>query len=72
MQPRSKRHKARQKFDEPFPLPKGKPLVTLRNAAFYITKLPKAECDAPEWQAAPEALLLSRHATDQRCLLEYA
>jgi hypothetical protein len=24
----------------------------------YITKLPKAEHDAPEWQAAMEALLL--------------
>jgi hypothetical protein len=45
-------------FDEPIPLPKGKPLVTLRDAALYITKLPKAEHDAPEWQAAMEALLL--------------
>ena len=26
--------------------------------AEYITKLPKAEHDAPEWQAAMEALLL--------------
>jgi hypothetical protein len=48
---------ARQ-FDEPIPLPKGKPLVTLRDAAHYITKLPKAEHDAPEWQAAMEALLI--------------
>ncbi len=46
------------KFDEPIPLPKGKPLVTLRDAALYITKLPKAKHDAPEWQAAMEALLL--------------
>jgi hypothetical protein len=35
-----------QKFDEPIPLPKGKKLVTLRDAALYITKLPKAEHDA--------------------------
>ena len=35
-----------------------KPLVTLRDAAQYITKLPKAEHDADEWQAAMEALLL--------------
>jgi hypothetical protein len=35
-----------------------KPLVTLRDAALYITKLPKAEHDAPEWQAAMEAFLL--------------
>ena len=34
------------------------PLVTLRDAAQYITKLPKAEHDADEWQAAMEALLL--------------
>jgi hypothetical protein len=34
------------KFDEPIPLPKGKSLVTLRDAALYITKLPKAEHDA--------------------------
>jgi hypothetical protein len=47
-----------KKFDEPIPLPKGKPLATLRDAALYITKLPKAEHDAPEWQAAMEALLL--------------
>jgi hypothetical protein len=45
-------------FYEPIPLPKGGPLATLRDAAHYITKLPKAEHDAPEWQAAMEALLL--------------
>jgi hypothetical protein len=45
-------------FDEPIPLPKGKKLITLRDAALYITKLPKAEHDADEWQAAMEALLL--------------
>jgi hypothetical protein len=47
-----------RKFEEPIPLPKGKPLVTLRDAANYITKLPKAEHQAEEWQAAMEALLL--------------
>lgn len=45
-------------FDDPIPLPKGRQLVTLRDAAEFITKLPKAEHDAPEWQAAMEALLL--------------
>jgi hypothetical protein len=45
-------------FTEPIPLPKGKPLVTLRDAANYITKLPKAEHAADEWQAAMQALLL--------------
>jgi hypothetical protein len=46
------------KFDEPIQLPNGRKLATLRDAALYITKLPKAEHDAPEWQAAMEALLL--------------
>ena len=45
-------------FDDPITLPRGRKLVTLRDAAEYITKLPKAEDDAPEWQAAMEALLL--------------
>jgi hypothetical protein len=39
-------------------LPGRKPLVALRYAGTYITKLPKAEHDAPEWQAAMQALLL--------------
>jgi hypothetical protein len=33
-------------------------LVSLRDAALYITKLPKAEHDAEEWQAAMQALLV--------------
>jgi hypothetical protein len=44
-------------FDEPIPLPKGH-LVTLEDAGNYITKLPKAEHSAPEWQAAMECLIL--------------
>jgi len=45
-------------FDEPIALPNGKMLVTLKDAGNYITKLPKAEHDAPEWQAVVEALIL--------------
>ncbi|WMT73424.1 hypothetical protein [Bradyrhizobium sp. Ash2021] len=45
-------------FDDPIPLPDGRQIVTLRDAATYITKLPKAEHDAPEWRAAIEALML--------------
>ena len=41
-----------QKFYDPIPLPNREPLVTLRDAALYVTKLPKAEHDADEWQAA--------------------
>jgi hypothetical protein len=36
----------------------GRRLLTLRDAATYITKLPEAEHSAPEWQAATEALVL--------------
>jgi hypothetical protein len=45
-------------FDEPIPLPRGRQLVTLKDAGTYITKLPKAKHTAPEWQAAMEALIL--------------
>jgi hypothetical protein len=45
-------------FDDPIPLPRGRRLATLKDAALYITRLPKAEHDAPEWQAAMEGLLL--------------
>ena len=39
-------------------LPGGRKLATLRDAALCITKLPKAEHDANEWQTAMQALLL--------------
>src|SRR5258706_4329782 len=45
-------------FDDPMPLPRGRQLVTLEDAGKYITKLPKAEHEAAEWQAAMEALIL--------------
>ena len=32
-------------FDDPIPVPRGKPLLTLRDAA-YIVKLPKSVADA--------------------------
>jgi len=48
----------KRRFDDPIPLPRGRQLVTLRDAGDYITKLPKAEHEAAEWQAAMEALIL--------------
>ena len=45
-------------FEDPIPLPDGRRLLILRDAAGYITKLPMAEHSAPEWQAAMEALIL--------------
>jgi hypothetical protein len=46
-------------FEDPISLPRGRQLVTLEEAAGYIMKLPKAERDLPEWQAATEALLMA-------------
>src|ERR1700676_3281052 len=47
-----------RRFDEPIHLPRGRQLVTLEDAGKFITRLPKAEHEAPEWQAAMEALIL--------------
>jgi hypothetical protein len=32
-----------RRFEDPIPLPRGRQLVTLKDAADYIMKLPKAE-----------------------------
>ena len=47
-----------QRFFDPIHLPSGRKLVTLRDGALHITKLPKAEHHAEEWQAAMQALML--------------
>ena len=39
-------------------MPRGRYLITLEDVGNYITKLPKAEHEAKEWQAAMEALIL--------------
>jgi hypothetical protein len=54
-----------RKFYDPVPLPNGRQLVTLRDAATYITKLPKREHDAPAWRTAIQALMLvAKHGGD--------
>jgi hypothetical protein len=45
-------------FEDPIPLPNSGWLLTLRDDASYITKLPEPEHSAPEWQAMMEALIL--------------
>jgi hypothetical protein len=45
-------------FEDPIILPDGRKLLTLKDAADYITKLPKKDSDLPEWQTAIEVLLL--------------
>jgi hypothetical protein len=47
-----------REFEDPIDLPDGRTLITLEDAGNYITKLPKAEHSAPEWQDAMEALIL--------------
>ncbi|MGV7219647.1 hypothetical protein [Bradyrhizobium sp. UFLA05-112] len=44
-------------FDDPIKVDSRK-FITLRDAGEYIAELPKAVHDAPEWQAAMEALIL--------------
>ena len=44
-------------FDEPIRLPTGRKLKTLEDAGDYITKLPKAEHQAREWQTAMHCLI---------------
>jgi uncharacterized protein (TIGR02246 family) len=47
-----------QQFFEPIELPNVRKLVTLRDAAQFIMKLPKAEQQATEWVTAVEMLML--------------
>jgi len=47
-----------KRFVDPIVLPDGRELLTLRDAAEYITALSKTEHDAADWQVAMETLLL--------------
>jgi hypothetical protein len=47
-----------REFEDPIALPDGRKLRTLREAATYVTGLPKKEAALPQWQAAIEALML--------------
>jgi hypothetical protein len=51
-------------FDDPIPLPKGKPLLTLKDAANYVMKLPKAEQKLEEWQTATAILIRAAEGRD--------
>jgi hypothetical protein len=46
-------------FEDPIDLPRGRRFVTLQDAADFILKLPKAEQNLEEWQAATEALIMA-------------
>jgi hypothetical protein len=45
-----------RRFDDPIPTA-GKPLLTLRDAADLIRRLPRAEHDLPHWQVAGRILI---------------
>ena len=51
-------------FDDSILLPGGRELLTLRDAADYIMKLPKAEQDLEEWQTATGCLIGAAEARD--------
>ena len=51
-------------FDDPIPLPDGGQLVTLKDAADYIMKLPKAEQNLEEWQTAIARLIGASEGRD--------
>jgi hypothetical protein len=52
------------RFEDPIILPDGRQLLTLKDAADYIMKLPKKESDLPEWQTAIETLMLCSRGGD--------
>jgi hypothetical protein len=54
---------AREFFD-PIILSDGRELATLKDAATYITSLPKKESAFPEWQTAIEVLMLCSRGGD--------
>lgn len=51
-------------FYEAIILPDGRKLITLKDAANYITSLPKKESALPEWQTAIAVLMLCSRGGD--------
>jgi hypothetical protein len=51
-------------FDDTILLPGGRELLTLRDAADYIMKLPKADQDLEEWQTAIGCLIGAAEGRD--------
>jgi len=58
-----------QRFSEPIVVPEGRTLTTLRDAGTYISRLPKAEHEATEWQTAVQCLM---QAADNAAPIEFA
>ena len=53
-----------REFDDPIPLPDGGQLVTLRDAAGYVLKLPAADQESKEWRTAIEILIGTAEGRD--------
>ena len=53
-----------REFDNPVPLPGGRQLVTLKDAADYVMKLPKPEQNLEEWQTAVACLIGAAEGRD--------
>ena len=53
-----------RQFEDPILLPDGCKLLTLKDAANYITKLPKAEQNHERWQTAIHCLLGAAEGRD--------
>ena len=51
-------------FEDPIVLSNGRKLLTLKDEADCITKLPKKESDLTQWQVAIEALMLCSRGGD--------
>jgi len=45
-------------FEDTIVLSNGRKLLTLKDAAYYIAKLPKKESDLTQWRVSIEALML--------------
>jgi hypothetical protein len=52
------------RFEDPIVLPNGRQLLTPKDAADYVTTLPKDESGLPPWQVAIEALMLCSRGGD--------
>jgi hypothetical protein len=51
-------------FDDPIPVPGGRQLVTLKDAANYVMALPKAEQNHERWQTAIACLIGAAEGRD--------
>jgi hypothetical protein len=61
-----------KRFYDPIVLLDGRELLTLRDAAEYITNLPKSEHDAADGQVAMETLLLVAERDEPEMLARIA